>query len=120
MGRGRKRKNVAKVPVVEGSAVIVDNEGTAPASGQGSSLEPGCAVVSLRRFPAVLKERIGILQARRKVAGVKDETLEMLHALVAELGVVELEKELTQFEAQERAAVVEAAVEQVDERESNP
>ena len=59
--------------------------------------------------------------ARRKVAGVKDETLEMLHALVAELGVVELEKELTQFEAQERAAVVEAAVaEQVDERESNP
>ena len=107
MGRGRKRKNVAKVPVVEGSAVIVDNEGTAPASGQGSSLEPGCAVVSLRRFPAVLKERIGILQARRKVAGVKDETLEMLHALVAELGVVELEKELTQFEAQERAAVVE-------------
>ena len=60
--------------------------------------------------------RIGILQARRKVAGVKDETLEMLHALVAELGVVELEKELTQFEAQERAAVAE----QVDERESNP
>ena len=35
----------------------------------------------------------------------EDETLEMLHALVAELGVVELEKELTQFEAQERAAV---------------
>ena len=119
MGRGRKRKNVAKVPVVEGSAVIVDNEGT-PASGQGSSLEPGCAVVSLRRFPAVLKERIGILQARRKVAGVKDETLEMLHALVAELGVVELEKELTQFEAQERAAVVEAAVVEQDERETNP
>ena len=113
MGRGRKRKNVAKVPVVEGSAVNVDNEGT-PTSGQGSSLEPGCAVVSLRRFPAVLKERIGILQARRKVAGVKDETLEMLHALVAELGVVELEKELTQFEAQERAAVEQ------DERESNP
>ena len=120
MGRGRKRKNVAKVPVVEGSTVIVDNEG-APVANTGSSLEPGCAVVSLRRFPAVLKERIGILQARRKVAGVKDETLEMLHALVAELGVVELEKELTQFEAQERAAVVEAAVaEQVDERESNP
>ena len=116
MGRGRKRKNVAKVPVVEGSAVIVDNEGTPT-----STLDPGCAVVSLRRFPAVLKERIGILQARRKVAGVKDETLEMLHALVAELGVVELEKELTQFEAQERAAVVEATVaEQVDERESNP
>ena len=111
MGRGRKRKNVAKVPVVEGSAVIVDNEGTPT-----STLDPGCAVVSLRRFPAVLKERIGILQARRKVAGVKDETLEMLHALVAELGVVELEKELTQFEAQERAAVAE----QVDERESNP
>ena len=120
MGRGRKRKNVAKVPVVEGSAVIVDNEG-APVANTGSSLEPGCAVVSLRRFPAVLKERIGILQARRKVAGVKDETLEMLHALVAELGVMELEKELTQCEAQERAAVVEAAVaEQVDERESNP
>ena len=117
MGRGRKRKAVVKQPVIEGSAVIVDNEGTAPASGQGSSLEPGCAVVSLRRFPAVLKERIGILQARRKVAGVKDETLEMLHALVAELGVVELEKELTQFEAQERAAAV---AEQVDERESNP
>ena len=108
MGRGRKRKNVAKVPVVEGSAVIVDNEGTPT-----STLDPGCAVVSLRRFPAVLKERIGILQARRKVAGVKDETLEMLHALVAELGVVELEKELTQFEAQERAAVEQ------DERESN-
>ena len=110
MGRGRKRKNVAKVPVVEGSTVIVDNEGTPT-----STLDPGCAVVSLRRFPAVLKERIGILQARRKVAGVKDETLEMLHALVAELGVVELEKELTQFEAQERAAAVEQ-----DERESNP
>ena len=110
MGRGRKRKNVAKVPVVEGSAVIVDNEGTPT-----STLDPGCAVVSLRRFPAVLKERIGILQARRKVAGVKDETLEMLHALVAELGVMELEKELTQFEAQERAAAVEQ-----DERESNP
>ena len=112
MGRGRKRKatNVAKVPVVEGSAVIVDNEGTPT-----STLDPGCAVVSLRRFPAVLKERIGILQARRKVAGVKDETLEMLHALVAELGVVELEKELTQFEAQERAAAVEQ-----DERETNP
>ena len=113
MGRGRKRKNVAKVPVVEGSTVIVDNEG-APVANPGSSLEPGCAVVSLRRFPAVLKERIGILQARRKVAGVKDETLEMLHALVAELGVVELEKELTQFEAQERATVEQ------DERESNP
>ena len=118
MGRGRKRKAAISksAPVVDGSTVIADNEGTAPVSGQGSSLEPGCAVVSLRRFPAVLKERIGILQARRKVAGVKDETLEMLHALVAELGVVELEKELTQFEAQERAA----AVEPVDERESNP
>ena len=46
---------------------------------------------------------------------MKDETLEMLHALVAELGVVELEKELTQFEAQERAAAVEQ-----DERETNP
>lgn len=113
MGRGRKRKAVVKQPVVEGSAVIVDNEG-APVANTGSSLEPGCAVVSLRRFPAVLKERIGILQARRKVAGVKDETLEMLHALVAELGVVELEKELTQFEAQERAAVEQ------DERETNP
>ena len=55
------------------------------------------------------------MQARRKVAGVKDETLEMLHALVAELGVKQLEMELDQFEAQERAAV-----EQVDERESNP
>lgn len=105
---------MVKAPVIEGSAVIVDNEGSAPASGQGSSLEPGCAVVSLRRFPAVLKERIGILQARRKVAGVKDETLEMLHALVAELGVIQLEHELDQYEAQERAA------EQGDERESNP
>lgn len=115
MGRGRKRKaaNVVKAPVIEGSAVIVDNEG-APVANTGSSLEPGCAVVSLRRFPAVLKERIGILQARRKVAGVKDETLEMLHALVAELGVIQLEHELDQFEAQERAA------EQGDERESNP
>ena len=114
MGRGRKRKAAATAPKVEGSAVIVDNEG-APVANTGSSLEPGCAVVSLRRFPAVLKERIGILQARRKVAGVKDETLEMLHALVAELGVKQLEMELDQFEAQERAAV-----EQVDERESNP
>ena len=109
MGRGRKRKNVAKAPVIEGSAVIVDNEGTAPVSGQGSSLEPGCAVVSLRRFPAVLKERIGILQARRKVAGVKDETLEMLHAYIAQLGVEQLEKELDEFEQAGR-----------DERESNP
>ena len=116
MGRGRKRKAAISksAPVVEGSTVIVDNEGSAPVSGQGSSLEPGCAVVSLRRFPAVLKERIGILQARRKVAGVKDETLEMLHALVAELGVKQLEMELDQFEAQERAAG------QGDERESNP
>ena len=108
MGRGRKRKAVVKQPVIEGSAVIVDNEGTPT-----STLDPGCAVVSLRRFPAALKERIGILQARRKVAGVKDETLEMLHALVAELGVAQLEKELDQFEAQERAAGR-------DERESQP
>ena len=70
-------------------------------------------VILLLLLVKVLKERIGILQARRKVAGVKDETLEMLHALVAELGVMELEKELTQFEAQERAAVEQ------DERESN-
>ena len=34
--------------------------------------------------------------------------------------VVELEKELTQFEAQERAAVVEAAAVEQDERETNP
>ena len=85
MRRGRKRKSAGQVPVsaptVEAGAVIVDNEGTPT-----SSLEPGCAVVSLRRFPAVLKERIGILQARRKVAGVKDETLEMLHAYIAQLG----------------------------------
>ena len=103
MGRGR-RKKTAKAPLVEAGAVIVDNEGTPT-----SSLEPGCAVVSLRRFPAVLKERIGILQARRKVAGVKDETLEMLHAYIAELGVKELEKELDQFEQAGR-----------DERESQP
>ena len=108
MGRGRKRKSAGQVPVsaptVEAGAVIVDNEGTPT-----SSLEPGCAVVSLRRFPAALKERIGILQARRKVAGVKDETLEMLHAYIAELGVKELEKELDQFEQAGR-----------DERESQP
>ena len=104
MGRGRKRKSAGQVPVsaptVETGAVIVDNEGTPT-----SSLEPGCAVVSLRRFPAVLKERIGILQARRKVAGVKDETLEMLHAYIAEVGV----KELEEFEQAGR-----------DERESQP
>ena len=108
MGRGRKRKSAGQVPVsaptVEAGAVIVDNEGTPT-----SSLEPGCSVVSLRRFPAVLKERIGILQARRKVAGVKDETLEMLHAYIAQLGVEQLEKELEEFEAAGR-----------DERESNP
>jgi hypothetical protein len=108
MGRGRKRKSAGQVPVsaptVEAGAVIVDNEGTPI-----SSLEPGCAVVSLRRFPAVLKERIGILQARRKVAGVKDETLEMLHAYIAQLGVEQLEKELDEFEAAGR-----------DERESQP
>ena len=116
MGRGRKRKAAISksAPVVEGSTVIVDNEGSAPVSGQGSSLEPGCAVVSLRRFPAVLKERIGILQARRKVAGVKDETLEMLHALVAELGVIQCEQELDRFEAEERTAAGQ------DERESQP
>ena len=91
-------------PTVEAGAVIVDNE-DAPVS----SLEPGCAVVSLRRFPAVLKERIGILQARRKVAGVKDETLEMLHAYIAQLGVEQLEKELEEFEQAGR-----------DERESQP
>ena len=91
-------------PTVEAGAVIVDNEGM-----QTSSLEPGCAVVSLRRFPAMLKERIGILQARRKVAGVKDETLEMLHAYIAQLGVEQLEKELEEFEQAGR-----------DERESNP
>ena len=91
-------------PTVEAGAVIVDNEG-APVS----SLEPGCAVVSLRRFPAALKERIGILQARRKVAGVKDETLEMLHAYIAELGVIQCEQELAEFEAAQR-----------EERESNP
>ena len=103
MGRGR-RKKAAKAPLVEVGAVIVDNEGTPT-----SSLEPGCAVVSLRRFPAVLKERIGILQARRKVAGVKDETLEMLHAYIAQLGVEQLEKELEEFEQAGR-----------DERESQP
>ena len=90
--------------MVEVGAVIVDNEGTPT-----SSLEPGCAVVSLRRFPAALKERVGILQARRRVAGVKDETLEMLHAYIAQLGVEQLEKELDEFEAAGR-----------DERESNP
>lgn len=111
MGRGRRKRVVKPAPPVEGSAVIVDNEG-APVS----SLEPGCAVVSLRRFPAALKERIGILQARRKVAGMRDETLEMLHAYIAELGVVQLEKELDVFEAEQRAA----AAGDVDERESNP
>ena len=53
MGRGRKRKNVAKVPVVEGSTVIVDNEG-APVANTGSSLEPGCAVVAKVGYLEVL------------------------------------------------------------------
>lgn len=106
MGRGRRKKGAKPAAQVagEGAVVVEDHEGT-PAS----SLEPGCAVVSLRRFPAVLKERVGILQARRKVAGVKDETLEMLHAYIAQLGVEQLEKELEEFEQAGR-----------DERESNP
>ncbi len=103
MGRGRRKKVAKPAAQVAGEgAVVVDNEGT-------STLEPGCAVVSLRRFPAALKERVGILQARRRVAGVKDETLEMLHAYIAQLGVEQLEKELDEFEAAGR-----------DERESNP
>ena len=104
MGRGRRKKVAKPAAQVasEGATVVVDNEGT-------STLEPGCAVVSLRRFPAALKERVGILQARRRVAGVKDETLEMLHAYIAQLGVEQLEKELDEFEAAGR-----------DERESNP
>jgi len=102
MGRGRRKKQAKPIATSEGATVVVDNEGT-------STLEPGCAVVSLRRFPAVLKERVGILQARRKVAGVKDETLEMLHAYIAQLGVEQLEKELEEFEQAGR-----------DERESNP
>lgn len=107
MGRGRKRKVTIMKPSAQseaGAVVVEDNEGTPT-----SSLEPGCAVVSLRRFPAALKERIGILQARRKVAGVKDETLEMLHAYIAELGVKQLEQELDEFEQAGR-----------DERESQP
>ena len=106
MGRGRRKKVAKPTAQVagEGAVVVEDNEGTPT-----SSLEPGCAVVSLRRFPAVLKERVGILQARRKVAGVKDETLEMLHAYIAQLGVEQLEKELDEFEAAGR-----------DERESQP
>ena len=102
MGRGRRNKQAKAIQAGEGATVVVDNEGT-------STLEPGCAVVSLRRFPAALKERVGILQARRKVAGVKDETLEMLHAYIAQLGVEQLEKELDEFEAAGR-----------DERETNP
>ncbi len=102
MGRGRRKKQAKPIATSEGATVVVDNEGTV-------TLEPGCAVVSLRRFPAVLKERVGILQARRKVAGVKDETLEMLHAYIAQLGVEQLEKELDEFEQAGR-----------DERESNP
>ena len=106
MGRGRRKKVAKPAAQVagEGAVVVEDNEGTPT-----SSLEPGCAVVSLRRFPAALKERVGILQARRRVAGVKDETLEMLHAYIAQLGVEQLEKELDEFEAAGR-----------DERESNP
>ncbi len=106
MGRGRRKKVAKSAAQVasEGAVVVEDNEGTPT-----SSLEPGCAVVSLRRFPAALKERVGILQARRKVAGVKDETLEMLHAYIAQLGVEQLERELDEFEAAGR-----------DERESNP
>ncbi len=102
MARGRRKKQAKPIQAGEGATVVVDNEGT-------STLEPGCAVVSLRRFPAALKERVGILQARRKVAGVKDETLEMLHAYIAQLGVEHLEKELDEFEQAGR-----------DERESNP
>ena len=102
MARGRRKKQAKPIATSEGATVVVDNEGT-------STLEPGCAVVSLRRFPAALKERVGILQARRKVAGVKDETLEMLHAYIAQLGVEQLEKELEEFEQAGR-----------DERESNP
>ena len=102
MGRGRRKKQAKPIVTSEGATVVVDNEGT-------STLEPGCAVVSLRRFPAGLKERVAILQARRRVAGVKDETLEMLHAYIAQLGVEQLEKELDEFEAAGR-----------DERESNP
>ena len=106
MGRGRQKKGAKPAAQVagEGAVVVEDNEGTPT-----SSLEPGCAVVSLRRFPAALKERVGILQARRRVAGVKDETLEMLHAYIAQLGVEQLEKELDEFEQAGR-----------DERESNP
>lgn len=102
MARGRRKKQAKPIVTSEGATVVVDNEGT-------STLEPGCAVVSLRRFPAALKERVAILQARRRVAGVKDETLEMLHAYIAQLGVEQLEKELDEFEAAGR-----------DERESNP
>ena len=102
MGRGRRKKQAKPIATSEGATVVVDNEGT-------STLELGCAVVSLRRFPAALKERVGILQARRRVAGVKDETLEMLHAYIAQLGVEQLEKELDEFEQAGR-----------DERESNP
>lgn len=107
MGRGRKRKVTIMKPSAQseaGAVVVEDNEGTPT-----SSLEPGCAVVSLRRFPAVLKERVALLQARRRVAGVKDETLEMLHAYIAQLGVEQLEKELDEFEQAGR-----------DERESQP
>ena len=53
-------------------------------------------------------------EANARLVGQDRVKAKTLHALVAELGVMELEKELTQFEAQERAAVEQ------DERESNP
>ncbi len=109
MGRGRRKKVVKPIAISEGATIVVDNEGT-------STLEPGCAVVSLRRFPAVLKERVAILQARRRVAGVKDETLEMLHAHIAELGVIQCEQELDRFEQESRELVAQER----DERENNP
>ena len=109
MGRGRRKKQAKAIQAGEGATVVVDNEGT-------STLELGCAVVSLRRFPAALKERVAILQARRRVAGVKDETLEMLHAHIAELGVIQCEQELDRFEAESR----ELAAQGQDERETNP
>lgn len=114
MGRGR-RKNASKIgagaKVSAGEVIVEDNMGTEE---RVSKLEPGCAVVSLKRFPKVLKERIEILQARRKVAGVKDETLEMLHAEIAKIGVEKLEGELD--------ALGWAAPElpMQDERETNP
>lgn len=88
MARGRKRTTK---PSTDVGVVVEDNLGS-----EVSRLEPGCAVISLKRFPAELKERISRLQALRRVAGVKDETLEMLHAYIAELGVEQLEKELVE------------------------